>query len=158
MLDQLYTTKHGSLPPYTGPAEYNVSLGDPPLGPSLAESGRFNLRNNYNSSGTSEIPLHFVYEATNCRLWYQPADLVAIENLWTRVVDVAWGNGKCVSGSTVTGDDTMPSGAYDTVPFGPGALSQVTLNSSLPGYIANSGLGSGTPSGGIGSFIIQMVS
>jgi hypothetical protein len=156
--DQLYKDSHGTFPPYTGPPEYNVSLAAPPLGPSLADRGRFNLRNNYNSTDPSEIPLQFVYEATNCRLWYTPADLVAIENLWERVADVAWGGGKCISGSTVTGDDTMPSGSYDTVPFGPGAVSQVTLNSSLPGYIANKDAGSVGQSGGLGSLIMQMIS
>jgi len=79
--DQLDKDSHGTLPPYTGPPEYNISLADPPLGPSLSLHGRFNLRNNYNSTSPSEIPLQFVYEATNCRVWYQPGDLVAIENL-----------------------------------------------------------------------------
>ncbi|KAE9380586.1 hypothetical protein N431DRAFT_133110 [Stipitochalara longipes BDJ] len=155
--DKLYKDSHGTFPPYTGPPEYNVSLAAPPLGPSLSDHGRFNLRNNYNSSSPSETPLQFVYEATNCRLWYQPSDLVAIENLWERVVDVTWGSGKCVSGSTVTDDDTMPSGSYDTVPFGPGAVSQVMLNSSLPGLVANKDAGTGQSSG-LGSLIMQMIS
>lgn len=102
--------------------------------------------------------MQFVYEATNCRLWYRPEDLVAIENLWERVVDVAWGGGKCVSGSSVMGDDTMPRGAYDTIPFGPGAVSQVSLNSSLPGWIANKDAGRGQSGGGLGSLIMKMIS
>ena len=51
----------------------------------------------------------------------------------------------------------MPSGAYDTVPFGPGAVSQVLLNASLPGLIPNKDAGSGQSSG-LGTLIIQIVS
>jgi hypothetical protein len=72
-------------------------------------------------------------------------------------VNVAWGNGKCVSGSSVNEDDTMPSGAYDTVAFGQSAISKISLNSSLPGFIANGGVGNVEKSPGLGSIILSMI-
>ncbi len=70
---------------------------------------------------------------------------------------MAWGDGKCVSGSSVNDDDTMPSGAYDTVPFGPDAISNLSLNSSLPGFVPNPGV-CDEESHGIGRIIISMIS
>jgi hypothetical protein len=90
-------------------------------------------------------------------LFYTASDIVAIERLWERVVDVAWGEGKCVKGSTVRSDDRMPGGAYETVPFGEGARSKISLDSRLPGFVENKHTGGGN-GGGIGSIILQMVS
>jgi hypothetical protein len=85
-------------------------------------------------------------------------DLVSIVPLWERVVNVAWGDGKCVSGSTVNDDDTMPSDVYDTVAFGPSAISKISLNSSLPGFIPNGGIGIVKKSPGLGSIILSIIS
>jgi len=116
--------------------EFLVSA-DPPLGQTLTKDARFNLRNNYNSSSPSELPLQFIYEAANCRLYYQPADLFDITGLWERVVGVTWNGAKCVQGSTVKSDDTMPTYSWQTMSFGPGAVGNFTLDANLPGNIVN---------------------
>lgn len=82
----------------------------------------------------TQTPLQFIYEASNCRLFFTAEDQYDISNLWTRVANVAWGNGKCVEGSTVTDDNSFPDGAYDTVSFGKSAYSNV-LQRYQPGLI-----------------------
>jgi hypothetical protein len=110
-------------------------MDDPPLGGSIASSARFNLRNNYNSTAATEVPLQFIYEASNCRLYHQEADMFDITNLWERVVDVTWGKGKCVSGSTVNKDDTMPKYAWQVKDYDAAVFSNFTLNTGLPGTV-----------------------
>ncbi|OCT55114.1 peptidase S41 family protein [Cladophialophora carrionii] len=54
----------------------------------------------------SQTPLQFVYEAADCRLWYQPSHLLDITALWRTVAEQAFAlNGQekfslCVPGST----------------------------------------------------------
>lgn len=54
----------------------------------------------------TQTPLQFVYEAADCRLWYQPSHLLDITSLWETVAEQAFGlNGQekfslCVPGST----------------------------------------------------------
>lgn len=61
-------------------------------------------------SGTkySSAPVHFVPEVAHCRLFYTPATLLNQTALWMAVADVAWGGARCVAGSTVKADGTMP--------------------------------------------------
>ena len=136
---ELYNATDAPLVP-TLEAFFETFANDPPLGPSLSgpeNAGRFNLRNNFNSSDPSEVPLEFIYEAANCRLYYQPQDLFDITGLWDRVADVTWSGKKCVRGSTVSADDTMPSYSWQTLPFGPGAAANFTLDARLPGNLVN---------------------
>lgn len=46
-----------------------------------------------------------------------------------------WGDGTCVKGSSINADNSFPQGAYDTVPFGPLASSNVTLPADTVGLV-----------------------
>ncbi|PQE21762.1 peptidase S41 family protein [Rutstroemia sp. NJR-2017a BBW] len=118
-----------------------------PLGNSStqAASSRFNLRNNMPTNSSSSTPLQFIYESSNCRLFYLQSDLYRIEGLWSRVHDVVWGNGSCVQGSTVTDGDAFPGNAGDTVGYDSGVDSKVRLGGQ-PGLVGG-GNGNGTVSG-----------
>ncbi|PQE15305.1 peptidase S41 family protein [Rutstroemia sp. NJR-2017a BVV2] len=113
-----------------------------------AASSRFNFRNNMPSNSTSNTPLQFIYESSNCRLFYLKSDLYQIEGLWSRVRDVVWGNGSCVQGSTVRDGDKFPGNAGDTVEYERGVDSKVRLGGQ-PGLVGGSGRrnGTGTVSG-----------
>lgn len=118
-------------------AQYNISYptvptfpsGDPPLGqPLQGSSPATNGRNAYPSDNPDGPPLQFVYEAANCRLFYQFQDLNDITGVWRRVANVAWGNGTCAAGSTVSASNRFPQLANATLPYS----SKVNLNAALP--------------------------
>ncbi|PQE32043.1 peptidase S41 family protein [Rutstroemia sp. NJR-2017a WRK4] len=124
-----YLEKDQAIPNYP-PAEYIPNIvAAPPLGDrsSFLDGGRFNLRNNMHKDDDTFTPLQFIYEASNCRLFYKKEDIYSIVGVWNRVEKVVWGNGTCVEGSSVEADNTMPMGAYDTVPFGDSALPNVEM-------------------------------
>lgn len=122
-----YLHKDKTLPAYP-PAEYipNI-LDDPPLGSAdtFFTHGRFNLRNAMHKEDETSTPLQFQYEASNCRLFYTKNDMYDVSGLWKRVEKVVWGGKSCVEDSSVEDDDTMPTGAYDTVPFSDSALPNI---------------------------------
>ncbi|CAG8980972.1 hypothetical protein HYALB_00011080 [Hymenoscyphus albidus] len=128
------TLKANDIPfpsPQSIPQEYKISLLDPPIGtPDL--TGRFNLKNNYNSTNADEVPLEFVYEATNCRIYFEPSDVFDIAGLWARVADHAWGGKQCVEGSTTNKDGSISGSAYDTVPFSDSAKAGVKIGLNVP--------------------------
>ncbi|ORY07131.1 hypothetical protein BCR34DRAFT_28177 [Clohesyomyces aquaticus] len=70
------------------------------------ESGQsmsvINLRDNMRINDTSNIPLEFIYEAADCRLFYTDAMIRDVTNVWKKAVDARWGDAKsvCVEGST----------------------------------------------------------
>ena len=81
----------------------------------------FNIRNNIVEGDTSLTPLQYVYEAADCRLFYQPRHIANITNIWVDAAAQAFGlNGTsvfsgCVSGSTgqassLSGDATLFDG------------------------------------------------
>ncbi|KAK1992372.1 peptidase S41 family protein [Colletotrichum falcatum] len=111
-------------------------VGEPPLLPSLAESGGgFNYRNAYARDNVDGFPEQFVYRAANCRLFYTSdmiADPVAI---WTRSADVAWNKAKCINGSTVNSDGTIGN---DVVPYDRQAIA-LNLDYKGPGSLSYKG-------------------
>jgi hypothetical protein len=62
-------------------------------------NGAVNSLNAYRQGDTTDTPLEFVYEAADCRLFDTVESFFSPVPLWKRVVDVKWGNGKCVEGS-----------------------------------------------------------
>lgn len=44
------------------------------------------------------LPAQFVYEAADCRLYYEPAMVVDVTAIWEAAADAAWGDKPCVSG------------------------------------------------------------
>ncbi|KAF7948805.1 hypothetical protein EAE96_007993 [Botrytis aclada] len=131
-----YLQKGLELPDYPAPEYIPNIKGNVPLGSKskLMSGGRFNLRNNMHDDDETFTPLQFQYEAANCRLFYTKNDIYDITGLWMRVQSVVWRGQPCVSSSTITDDSTMPSGAYDTVPFGDSALPNIELPAQ-PGLV-----------------------
>ena len=67
------------------------------------------LSNRRTAAETHTPPLQFVYEAANCRLFYQFEDALDITHLWKYVANVP--------GGTVTANNLFPLLANDTVPY-----------------------------------------
>jgi hypothetical protein len=84
------------------------------------------------------VPLQFVYEAANCRIFYTPQTIFNYTNLWTYAADAAWNKPElCVQGSTgyaSNGSVTDTNGPPQSVQ---GPMSNVTYD--LDGIIRLSG-------------------
>lgn len=61
-----------------------------------------NLRDNIRINDDDVMPLEFVYEAADCRLFYTGDMVRDVEAVWKKTADARWGNTKdvCVEGST----------------------------------------------------------
>ena len=58
-----------------------------------------NARDGIREGDKEETPLHFVYEAADCRIYYTPAMVVDQEAVWKTVADTAFkGQSSCVAG------------------------------------------------------------
>lgn len=88
------------------------SLDDAPLLPAIDDAGQgsVNYRNAYAEDDVDGLPLHFQYEAANCRLFYTAKMMQDVSETWRQAARVAWRNGTCVAGSTVNQDGTMGAG------------------------------------------------
>ncbi|KID62943.1 Peptidase S41 family protein ustP [Metarhizium brunneum] len=95
------------------------SVRDAPLLPLMQEpgsGGSVNLRNGYSQDDVDGFPLHFKYQAANCRLFYTSKMLTDVAETWRRAALVAFRNGTCVPGSTVNSDGTMGAKAPEFDP------------------------------------------
>jgi hypothetical protein len=63
-------------------------------------SSGINFRNAY-SEDDGDMPLQFVYEAADCRLFFTAENVVRPETTWQAAVRTMFGDGSCVSGSSV---------------------------------------------------------
>lgn len=61
--------------------------------------GRINSLDNIRQNDSDQVPLEFVYEAADCRIYETWETRRDPTNLWTMAVDVKWGKGKCADGS-----------------------------------------------------------
>jgi hypothetical protein len=52
------------------------------------------------------IPAQFVYEAADCRLFYEPSMISDAQAIWKKAADVAWGGKSCIAGE-ISGNETM---------------------------------------------------
>jgi hypothetical protein len=79
-------------------------------GASGETASTINLRDNIRDDDTSAIPLNFVYEAADCRLFYTADMYRDVTNVWKKAVDANWGDKSkvCVEGST--GDKSAATG------------------------------------------------
>ncbi|KUJ24278.1 uncharacterized protein LY89DRAFT_713160 [Mollisia scopiformis] len=139
-----------SLPTIPAAAQIPPSVdSDTPLGSKddLLLRARVNFRNNIRSGDTSQTPLQFVYEAANCRIYYEAEDLEDMSNLWNRVANVTWGGATCVNGSSSgSGGNLMGSDAMTTVAYDSSVNSKAVVPAS-PGLVAmGSGPGTGSDS------------
>lgn len=74
-------------------------------------AGGVNLKDNLRQGDASKTPLEFMYEAADCRMFFTPAMVSDVQEVWRGVVDrmfVERGLDKCVEGST--GDKSSVSG------------------------------------------------
>ncbi|OAQ72032.1 peptidase s41 family protein [Pochonia chlamydosporia 170] len=85
------------------------SIEDPPLLPFMEspEGGSVNFRNAHSGDDPEGFPLHFKYQAANCKLFYTRKMAVDVTESWRQVAKIAFRNGTCVPGSTVNSDGTM---------------------------------------------------
>jgi hypothetical protein len=79
----------------TFPGLINLPLGDP----SALASYSLNLRDNIPQGDTEQIPLQFIFEPADCRIFYTAETVSSPSALWEYVAGVAWGGNKCASGS-----------------------------------------------------------
>lgn len=101
-----------------------VQAGDPSAGASSAAGG-VNGRNAFRIGDTSNTPSQYVYDASDCRIWYTPEMMYDPTFLWNRVAEVAFTNRTglaydspyCTPGST--GNPTSISGGWKTGTLGP---------------------------------------
>ncbi|KAM0331359.1 hypothetical protein ACHAQA_003031 [Verticillium albo-atrum] len=108
-----------------------------------SEGGQVNSRNAYTSDDLDGYPVHFRYEAANCKLFYTLPMVFDVTEIWHAVANVAWGNGTCVRGSTVNDDGTIGNG---TVEYDPKVRSRVP-GLKNPGSLSGDGYNAGDGSG-----------
>lgn len=68
-------------------------------------NAQINYRNNYRQGDDSGVPLQFVRDYADCRLWYTVPMVYSPVPLWEKVADAMWKDGDgglaaCVAGST----------------------------------------------------------
>lgn len=79
----------------TFPGLINLPLG----APSALSSYSLNLRDNIPQGDTEQIPLQFIYEPADCRIFYTAETVASPSALWEYVANVAWGGNKCAWGN-----------------------------------------------------------
>ena len=106
----------------------------------IHNTGSLNLQNQVRRG--SDIPIQFIYEAADCRLWYTAAMMTNLTVLWTAAANAIWNDSSiCVQGSTnqataapnITSLDA-PNGAGTTTsgsgPSGTGTAPSATSSTS----------------------------
>jgi hypothetical protein len=58
-----------------------------------------NFRDSIRKDDKSQTPRQFVYEAADCRIFYQPHHTFDMSELWNTVYEVAWEGGRCAYGA-----------------------------------------------------------
>ena len=59
-----------------------------------------NVRDNILRANLEDgVPAQFIYEAADCRLFYEPAMITNVTAIWKKAADAAWGTAKCIAGS-----------------------------------------------------------
>ena len=61
---------------------------------------QINVRNNYRKDDSLQIPLQFVYEPADCRIWNTLPMVLDPTEVWKVAASSMWGNGTCIQGST----------------------------------------------------------
>lgn len=67
--------------------------------PLVLSYGQVNFFNSY-QEGDDNMPLHFQYQAADCRLYYTADNVFRPETTWASAKAAVWGNGTCIEGST----------------------------------------------------------
>lgn len=67
-----------------------------------------NVRDNILRANLEDgTPSQFLYEPADCRLFYTPAMMADVTQIWIAAADAAFGNGKCAAGSLPARNATM---------------------------------------------------
>ena len=67
-----------------------------------------NVRDNILKTNLEDgIPAQFVYEAADCRLYYEPSMITNVTEIWRKVANTVWGSGKCIAGSLPQVSETL---------------------------------------------------
>jgi hypothetical protein len=111
-----------------------------PLGsPDALKTFSVNSRDNIPQGDDSGIPLQFIFEPADCRIFYTAETVVSPANLWSQVHDIAWDEGACAWGGmaknvstngTAYGPSSGPSN-NGTIPFSSGSPQRVVVSLSL---------------------------
>ena len=107
-----------------------------PLGyPSALALNSLNLRDNIPEGDTEGIPLQFIFEPANCRIFYTPDSVIKPIALWEQVVGIAWGGAKCAWGGmdTVVGNNGTGVGGGSGSGSGNGSGNGTTTTNSAKG-------------------------
>lgn len=115
---------------YASEASKDKSIADPILDSwTTVGTQRFGIyvngMNAYRMGDETETPLHFLYEASDCRMWWTPEMFQDQTALWNRVAEIAFSGRKdnvftseyCVEGSTK--NPTSISGGLKLGEIGP---------------------------------------
>lgn len=117
----------------TLPGLVPLPLGDP----TDLKSYQLNLKDNIPQGDTAGIPLQFVFEPANCKIFFTLDTVFEPMNLWRQVHDIAWNGGKCAWGGMNTivsnngsGVGVPTTGNNSTVQFN-GAIDMTAKLSSV---------------------------
>jgi hypothetical protein len=89
-----------------------------------------NLADQIRKDDKSQTPLQFIYEASDCRIWFTPEMLLDYTHLWQRAAEALWSNSTyCVKNST----GQLSSGNV-TVTGPPNSTLSGTASFSAPPY------------------------
>jgi hypothetical protein len=102
-----------------------------PLGsPTALSKYNLNAQDNVPLNDPQQIPLQFVFEPADCKIFYTAQTLLNPNALWAYVHDVAWKGQACAWGSVTanstvvakTGNNASALTNYTRPPSGPGGL------------------------------------
>ena len=132
------------------PQQFPIVMANPPT---------VNFRSGYHPG--SDTPMQFLNESANCRLFYTPAMLTNVTNIWETVAQLAWGIGggtgqSCVQGSYSDGEPIGESKGTvgkkvttpDAVVGGTAAAGGAGTDQDLGLAVAGSGAGGSAATGG----------
>ncbi|RMZ66178.1 peptidase s41 family [Pyrenophora seminiperda CCB06] len=106
------------------------------------DSSRLQSQDQVRKGDRSGTPLQYIYEASDCRLFYTPVTYADTDAAWKQAWDAFLDEGKCVEGSTK--HKSSISGGFK--PYGPGELKAVD---QPKGAGAQSGAASGVRFSGV---------
>lgn len=134
-------------------------FSNPPLAGPPAQTFVVNTANVHLHNDNDGVPVQFLYEAANCKLFYTWETLTNMTLLWGAVADIKWNGAPCVAKSTTNDDNTMSDdvASFDysyvsnyTWAKGPGDVSDRPPEGEAPEQGTSGGSGSGG-SGGTGN-------
>jgi hypothetical protein len=91
----------------TFPGLTNLPLGDP----ADLKKYSLNLQDSIPLDDDAQVPLQFVFESANCRIFYTAETVQEQNALWQYAHDVAWGGKSCAWGSM---DNVAPNNKNST--------------------------------------------